>query len=204
MFNFSIACLIAVTAYATYCNTDLLRLLSQDDRDAFTELYNRYWKKLFAIVFSRLKEKETAKDIVHDIFASMWKNRHHAISIESLENYLAVSAKYMVLSVIRKKLREETIISNTVFTTFTEPSVESSLHFKKILELVKTETENLPEKCRLIFKYSRNEGMPVKKIASALDISPKTVENQLTKAIRHLKLAAQSLLQSLVVFVFIQ
>ena len=74
MFNFSIACLIVVIAYATYCKNDLPRLLSQDDdRGDFTELYNRYWKKLFAIASSRLKERETAKDIVHDILPACGK-----------------------------------------------------------------------------------------------------------------------------------
>ena len=74
MFNFSIACLLAMAACATYCNNDMLRLLSQDNREAFTESYNRYWKKL----------------------------------------------------------REEAIINNIVFSTPTEPSVESSHQFRKI------------------------------------------------------------------------
>ena len=60
-----------------------------------------------------------------------------------------------------------------------------------------TVVEHLPVRCRLIFQYSREEGLPVKEIARRLHISPKTVENQLGKAVRQLKLAARSLLHSL-------
>jgi len=76
----------------------------------------------------------------------------------------------------------------------TELPIESALHYKRILEIVKIEVEKLPEKCKLIFKYSRNDGMPVKQIAKELHISPKTVENQLNKALKQLKLATRSIL----------
>ena len=66
--------------------------------------------------------------------------------------------------------------------------------FKRILELIDTQVEKLPEKCKLIFKYSREQGMPAKEIARELHISQKTVENQLNKALRQLKLATRSFL----------
>jgi RNA polymerase sigma-70 factor (ECF subfamily) len=66
-------------------------------------------------------------------------------------------------------------------------SIDSSLHYKRILEKVNKEVEKLPERCRLIFKYSRNNGMPIQSIAKELHISPKTVENQLNKALKQLR-----------------
>ena len=91
--------------YQLYDNKDLLGLLSNNDEIAFTELYDRFWQKLFAIAYCRLKEIETAEDIVHDVFASLWANRQE-ITIESLDNYLATAVKYMVLDKIKKKERE--------------------------------------------------------------------------------------------------
>lgn len=179
--------------YQLYNNKLLLELLSKSDEFAFTELYNRYWKKLFAIAYNRLKEIQTAEDIVHDVFAGLWANREK-IEIESLENYLATAAKYMVLTKIKKKERER-IYNNTSHQTHVlEFPIETAMYYKRILEIVKNEVEKLPEKCRLIFKYSRNEGMPVKQIAKELHISPKTVENQLNKALKQLKLATRSFL----------
>ena len=181
--------------YKKYEDRELLYFISQDDNAAFTEIYNRFWQQLFAIAFNRLKETETAEDIVHDVFAGLWANRS-VITIESLENYLAVAVKYAVLTKLKKKLREREWQKNNEVTPVVELTVEASLHYKKILELVHTEIERLPEKCRLIFKYSREQSMPVKEIATALKISPKTVENQLTKALRQLKIATRSFLQS--------
>ena len=177
--------------YHSYNHNILLDLLSKSDELAFTEIYSRFWKKLFAIAYNRLKENQAAEDIVHDVFASLWANRNK-IEIESLDNYLATAAKYMVLAKIKRKERER--IYNNTFpqAPVFELSIETSLHYKRILEIVKNEVEKLPEKCRLIFKYSRNEGMPVRQIAKELSISPKTVENQLNKALKHLKLVTKT------------
>ena len=179
--------------YQLYDNDLLLELLSKDDELAFTELYNRYWKKLFAVAYNRLKEIESAEDIVHDVFASLWANRRKS-EIESIENYLATATKYIVLTKIKKNQKERDYTNDTHQTRVIDFPIEASLHYKRILEIVKTEVEKLPEKCKLIFKYSRNDGMPVKMIAQKLDISPKTVENQLNKALKQLKLATNSFL----------
>jgi len=181
--------------YHQYDQQQLLSLLLQDDKAAFTEIYDRYWKKLFVIAFNRIKESQAAEDIVHDVFASLWGNRSH-IHIVQLENYLAVAVRYSVLTAIKKKAREKEYQRTAATAPVIEMPVEAALHYKKLLELVRNEVELLPEKCRLIFKYSRDEGMPVKEIARQLKLSPKTVENQLGKALRQLKLATRSLLHS--------
>ncbi|MBP6022868.1 RNA polymerase sigma factor [Ferruginibacter sp.] len=188
--------------YLLYDNLSLLELLSKNDESAFTELYNRFWKKLFTIAYNRLKEVEAAEDIVHDVFAGIWANRK-GLQIEFLENYLATATKYAVLGKIKKKELERIYTNSTHTTPVFELPVETALHYKQILEIIKHEVDKLPEKCRLIFKYSRNEGMPVKEIAKELHISPKTVENQLYKAVKQLKLATKSFLHFLISLLFI-
>ncbi len=182
-----------MNGYQLYDNKLLVDLLSKGDEFAFTELYNRFWQKLFAIAYNRLKEVQTAEDIVHDVFASLWVNKEK-IEIESLENYLATAAKYIVLAKIKKKERERVYFNTSHQAPVVELPADALLHHKRILEIVKKEVEKLPEKCRLIFKYSRNDGMPVRQIAKELGISPKTVENQLNRALRQLKLAAKTFL----------
>jgi RNA polymerase sigma-70 factor (ECF subfamily) len=179
--------------YTTYTNATLLQLLSESDELAFAELYDRFWKKLFTISYNRLKEIESAEDIVHDVFAALWKNRGK-IEIAALENYLATAVKYAVLSKIKSVERERMYKSSIASAPVVEMDIESALHFKRLLEIVKKEVELLPEKCRLIFNYSRQQGMPVKEIAEELHISPKTVENQLNKALKQIKMAARPFL----------
>jgi RNA polymerase sigma-70 factor (family 1) len=187
--------------YQSYNNQILLNLLAENDEVAFTELYNRYWKKLFAIAYSRLNETAAAEDIVHDVFVSLWTNREKN-QIQSLENYLATATKYMVLAKIKAKLRERVYTRESQQATVFELPVEDSLHYKRILEIVKTEIEKLPEKCRLIFNYSRIQGKQVKQIAKELNLSPKTVENQLNKALKQLKLATRIFLNSFLLIFF--
>lgn len=193
--------MLKVKRYIQYDDNELLYLLSQNDKAAFTELYNRYWQKLYAIAYNRLKETQTAEDIVHDVMAGLWSSREK-ISIELLENYLATATKYAVLGKLRKKERERQFQNSLHQTPVFELQIEEKLHYKKILEVIKTEVELLPERCRLIFKCSREEGKPVKQIARELNISPKTVENQLTKAIKQLRLATKSFFHSLFSFLF--
>ena len=183
--------------YLLYDNLSLLELLSKNDESAFTELYNRFWKKLFTIAYNRLKEVEAAEDIVHDVFAGIWSNRQTQ-QIDNPENYLAVAVKYAVLNRIKKTILErEKLAQMAALTPVMENQTETALHFKKVLERVHQEVEQLPARCRLIFLYSREAGLPVKEIAKRLHLSPKTVENQLGKAIRQLKVATKSLLHSL-------
>lgn len=177
--------------YQLYDNKDLLGLLSNNDEIAFTELYDRFWQKLFAMAYCRLKEIETAEDIVHDVFASLWANRQQ-ITIESLDNYLATAVKYMVLDKLKKKERERLYKDTFDQPRVVEMTIETSLHYKRILEALNNEVNRLPERCRLVFNYSRNENMPVKQIAEKLNISTSTVENQINKALKQLKVASKA------------
>ncbi|HSV11276.1 MAG TPA: RNA polymerase sigma-70 factor [Hanamia sp.] len=179
--------------HESYTNDQLLDLLARSDESAFTEIYERFWSKLFAISYNRIGEYDVAEDVVHDVLASLWANRNKT-KIESLENYLATATKYIVLHKIKKKERERVFHKSIEQEPVTQMSCEASLHFKKILEIVNSEIEKLPESCQLIFKYSRNDGMSVKDIAQQLNISPKTVENQVNKALKHLKLATRTFL----------
>ena len=185
-----------MNGYQLYDNKILLSLLCEGDETAFTELYHRYWKPLFSIAYNRLREMQTAEDIVHDVFASLWTNRQK-IHIDSLENYLATAVKYMVLARIKRMERDRAFKLNTGSEIQEDVTVENKVHFKRILEIIELEVEKLPEKCKLIFKYSREQEMPAKDIARVMQISPKTVENQLNKALRQLKLVAKSFLNLL-------
>lgn len=179
--------------YRSYDNRVLVDLLAKSDELAFMEIYDRYWQKIFTIANNRLNNTPEAEDVVHDVFASLWANRASQ-QIEILENYIAVAAKYIVLAKLRSKLRERKYQETAGTAMVVEMPVETALHYKRILMVVKTEVEKLPEKCRIIFKFSRNEGMSVKQIAQVMDISPKTVENQLNKALKHLRTAVRTFL----------
>ncbi|MFN8253932.1 MAG: RNA polymerase sigma-70 factor [Ferruginibacter sp.] len=188
-----------MTNYSAYDDVGLVQLLANGDEGAFNEIYHRYWTQLFAMAVNRLKDKSAAEDVVHDVFAGLWHNRT-AVQIDKLENYLAVAVKYTILNVLRKRQYEKHYLETAIGTVNVEAVTEQQVQYKWLLQKVQTEIEKLPEKCRLIFKYSRNQGMPVKEIARQLHLSPKTVENQLTRAIRQLRVAVKSAIFSLATF----
>jgi len=187
---------------SSYSDEELLFELSKDDRVAFAEIYRRYWSLLLALAYNRLKDLQSAEDIVHDVFAGIWYNRHRQ-EIRTLKNYLATAVKYLVLREIRKKSYYQLYKQNEPHRTSQENFCDEVFDTKHILLMLQREIETLPEKCRLIFKLSREEGMSVKEIAKEMEIAPKTVENQLNKALKRLRGAIKKSTLSLITFSFL-
>jgi RNA polymerase sigma-70 factor (family 1) len=169
-------------------DVELIELFEQDNISAFEEIYNRYWLKLYAAAYKRLKETETAKEIVQDFFTSLWINRQQVKIVTSLQGYLFTSIRYLVLNykraeAVRNSYSEILLMVNNSF----DNSTEENYYYKELLERVEAEVTHLPPKCRNVFELSRNQYKTNKEIALLLGISEKTVENHLTKALRFLK-----------------
>lgn len=178
--------------YQLHTDDALLNLLKEDDERAFNEIYNRYWRILFTIATSRLKNTHAVEDIIHDVFASLWKNRR-SIHVRSLQHYLASSTRYLIFKVIRKNINLQHYIESGSDMN-NEFELENTLHNKHLLEFVTREIDTLPERCKMIFKYSREQGMTNKEIALEMNITSKTVENQINKALNHLRFSMKRIL----------
>ena len=186
--------------YKLYSDQELIALLKADQHAAFTEVYNRYWKILFGMAYNRLKDIQAAEDIVHDVLLTIWNNKER-LEITNLKAYLAAATKYMVLQKIRKE-QYQTSYLQAIKPGFETGGIdlEDQLHYKNILLLIEQEINCLPEKCRLIFKYSRKDNLSVKEIAERLNLSSSTVENQLNKALGKLRLVIKHI--NLLLFLF--
>ena len=168
---------------------ELARLLKQGDITAFEEIYNRYWLKLYANAYKRLKEREQAKEIVQDLFTSFWLNRRSVNINTSLQGYLFSSVKYAVLNFKRAEaVRNNYTELLQLVNNNLDNSTEENFKYKELKERIDHEVRNLPNKCRFVFELSRNQYKTNKEIALLLGISEKTVENHLTKALRFLRI----------------
>lgn len=163
---------------------DLIRL--EDDRTAFAEIYNRYWDKIFILAANALDSPEEAEECVQDIFCSLWDRRTTLKLNYSLYTYLAVAVKYKVINILDKAYRKRLRIAELQLAEPLVPSAEMSLLEKELFARLENEVNRLPEKCRIVFKMSREEGKTHKQIAEELNISEKTVNNHLTKALKDL------------------
>lgn len=186
-----------MVVYNILSDSELTVLLEQGDRNAFTEIYNRYWKKLFTIAGQKVFELEEAREIVQNIFISLWERRD-TLKIEgSLSAYLSVSVKYRIINSLDKHYIRKKYLDSLPAVSEIDNSTQEWLEFEELKELLSALVADLPEKCRIVFTMSREQGMSQKEIAHELDISEKTVEAHMGKAIKKLKTGLKSFLLSL-------
>ncbi|WP_353137911.1 sigma-70 family RNA polymerase sigma factor [Pseudopedobacter sp.] len=164
-------------SYSLYTLEDLLVDIKADDSRAFDELYARTWKELYIKAYSKLKHEDLAKDIVQEIFVDLW-NKRHVKAINNVKAYLAQSVKFKVLDEFRKNRYEFIEIEN--FTEEIKENVyaDSKLLDKEFFASLKDWIDSLPHKRKEIFRLKYQEGLSNKEIALKLNISPKTVQNQ--------------------------
>ena len=156
--------------------------------DAFTEIYNLYWKKLFFVAASKLQNPAEAEEAVQDIFLDIWRRRTELNITTSLSCYLSACVKYKVINVLSKRYQQMLYVqSQASGVDGAECSVEDRLQYLQLKNELSKETAKLPEKCRLVFQLSREKGYSHKNIATLLGIAEKTVESHLTKALRTLR-----------------
>lgn len=168
----------------TTANTEkiLLNKLSEDDEKSFIDLYKVYWPKLYGIAYNRLNSKQAAEDVVQEVMTSLWQRRKE-VSIQNLEAWLSAATRY---SVFRQLARYGTQRIESL-STQTEKGYEQAFDFHFLDKMVKEQIHQLPGKCKLVFEFSRQHGLSNKEIAGELDISEKTVEKHITKALHKLR-----------------
>lgn len=167
---------------------ELIQLIAQGDKGAFKTFFNSYYKSMLVTAIRLLKDENIAKDVTQDVFLQIWKNRSSLNIKTSIIAYLKKATINRSLNQIksRKNFTSEEVL---IQVESTQVSASEQLEASELEGIIKQKLDNLPPKCRLIFVLRRIEGLRVKEIAEKLDISPKTVENQITKALRILQKA---------------
>lgn len=172
--------------YSVLSDQQLMEMIRKDDHRAFEMLYQRHWQKLYQSAFNVCHDKEICMDVCQEIFIWFWEHRNSVNIISTIPSYLLTAVKYKMISYLRKdKVKANfLIISKKLPESYT---IEENIQVKELAAIITKFVGTLPEKCGEIFKMSRNEHLSNKEIAGKLGISEKTVENQITIAIRKLK-----------------
>jgi RNA polymerase sigma-70 factor (ECF subfamily) len=166
---------------------ELLLLIQQDHEAAFEELYRRYWDKLFYLAHKRLRSAIAAEEIVQEVFLAIWQKRKTLV-IESAPHYLSAMTRYAVYHYLAK---EKKITAHKIYLSKQPEQVQSGemlVDNKLLLEMVKELARKLPEKCRLVFIYNKIDDQTLTEVAQKLNVSLKTAEAHLTKALRTIRL----------------
>ncbi len=181
------------TGYSSCTLEELLFRIKEDDQRAFDELYSRTWKQLYIKTYSKLKIEDLSKDIVQEVFVDFW-NKRHARDIQNVQAYLMQAVKFKVLDEFRKSRYEFVELDHFIEQIRDSNDADSQLISKEFFTALKAWIETLPAKRREIFKLKYEEGLTNKEIAERLDVSVKTVQNQLLNSSAELKVLLRSAL----------
>ncbi len=174
--------------YSTYSDEQLVALLKLSDEEAFNQLYHRYWQKLFYTAGIKLDDPCLAKEIVQDIFADIWERRTSIELTALFKTYISAALKYKIITrQVHRKRTNNPIDPSENHIEIADYTTEQFLDFEELKDRLAKFVGNLPEKCQLIFRLSREGGLSQKEIAHRLSISERTVESHLYKALNKLR-----------------
>ena len=146
------------------------------------QLYDEHQPSLLSFAIYLVGSREDAMEIVNDVYVSLWQNRHTYNEIRSIKSYLFSAVKNRSINQIKKKKIEVTHLwPNNEESSFRADAVVDEKDHKVALENLMNQ---LPPKCRQIFVMSRIDELSYAEIADLLDLSIKTVENQMGKALK--------------------
>lgn len=160
----------------------------QDNQKSFTEFFKIYYSRLLRFALYMVRSELLAEEIVSDVFVKVWKNRIRLVEIENVSSYLFRSVRNQSLSCLKKrKVEFEPFGDNIEQSYINTAHPENELIGKELFEKANTAINNLPPKCKLIFKLCRDDGFNYEEVAEILDVSKSTVKNQMTIALKKIR-----------------
>ncbi len=172
-------------------NEFFIKSINEGNEDAFKVLFELYYGKLLYVAQGYIANKEDAEEIILDVFLKVWNKRKSITT--NINGYLFKITKNSCLDYLRSQKSKLSRTGNIVqleayinHKALSDP-ITSSILEKEIEEKIQASIELLPQKCKDVFVKSRIEGKKNKEISEELDISIKTVENHMSKALRFMR-----------------
>ncbi len=168
---------------------DQLLLLKAGDEQAFEVFYEHFADRLYTFVYNRIRSKEEAEEIIQEIFISLWTNRQKLNITSSIESYLFSAAKYKILNFMQAvNVRQKYAAEYSKFLSrHYDNSLEEAVNLRYLESLIEKRISELPKQCQTAFRLSRMQDESIQAIAQRMNISTRTVENYITKALKHLR-----------------
>ena len=160
--------------------------LKEGSREAFTMLYNLYADRLYSFALVQTKSKQMAEDVVQDTFLKLWNNRTNLNCYGNVQALVFTMARNLIIDAFRRQVANIDIDAyfNLHEALPSTASPEESLYFNETKEHLEQAKAKLSNKECEIYEMSREQDMPIKKIAQTLNLSPQTVKNYLTSTLK--------------------
>lgn len=175
--------------YNELTDQEAMALLRDNDKRALTVIFKKYWGRLYNSAFNLMKDSDSSEDVVQEIFIRLWERRETLRITATLRAYLYASCRYEVLRQIRLNKNVRSDVFDDLENKVSTPAVYGNLEHREMIEQVDRIIDGMPDRCKEVFKMSRERNLSHKEIASELGISQKTVENHISKGLAILRAA---------------
>lgn len=166
---------------------DLFNSMKIDSQRALKELMDRYWRPMFLMAVSTLKDRRLSEEIVQEVFINIWNKRASIEITHSVKVYLFACTRYQIYKQIQQKKLAQVDISQFHELIPDPYTPQHTLEYHDLLDRLAVLINELPPRCRKIYQMRREEDLSQNEIAEKLQISRKSVENQMTIALKKLK-----------------
>ena len=167
---------------------DLFQRVINDDYSSFEKIFKKSYKSLCAYACHVVKSHELSEEIVDDVFCNLWRNRKKIQITSSFRAYLLTSIRNKALDCLRKMKHEKNALLESAATVPCKQSIAyETLFYEELNGRIEAAIQGLPKQCRTIFLMSRDQDLKYKEIAELLNISIKTVDTQMGRALKYLR-----------------
>jgi RNA polymerase sigma-70 factor, Bacteroides expansion family 1 len=184
-----------MVTYRALSDTELVALLNKSDQLAYTEIFERYKQLLYRHAFRILNDHEVVNDIIQELFLAIWQKRETLVIHSSLTAYLFQSVRNRIFDWIAHQRVESKYLQS--IHDFAEKAgfiTDETIRARELNRIIEKEIASLPPKMRTVFDLSRETDLTYKEIGEQLNISDKTVKQQVYNAVKILRLKINSFL----------
>lgn len=171
-----------------YNEIDLLKLVAEGNRNAFTHIYNSYRNKIYSIAYELTESTGVSEEIVQDVFLKIWVKRETLNEVEHFRAYLFTITRNYVFAALKKIARRESLeVSAMEGTPLYHQDTEDQIQHNEYTRILQAAIDRLPEQQRQVYNLIKKEGLKREEAAAELQLSPETVKTHLAQAMRSIR-----------------
>lgn len=174
-----------------YTDDEILEMLKNNHSEAIDLLFRRHYRFVCKAAYRVLPDGHLIEDMAQDVFFELWKKRETLNITTSVRAYLKRAVINKTLNYIRGQRMKFSDVEDHGHEMGMPATALMDLQNEELTAVLHKAIDDLPERCRIVFTLSRFEGYSYQQIATELDISTKTVENQISKALKLLRIALE-------------
>jgi RNA polymerase sigma-70 factor (family 1) len=162
--------------------------IARGDERGFDNLFRHFYLHLVSFAVDIVKLRPVAEEIVSDVFVKVWQKKEDILLIEKIKLFLFVAVKNQCYNHVRQhSLWNVTVSPDNITSLSSAYNPEDDMAFRELQHQLNKAVEQLPDQCKQVFKLIKEDGLKYKEVAAILDISPRTVETQLFRAVKKLR-----------------